>query len=76
MKDKDILILNKILKYIEEIKSFIEGYSEEAFNSDRKTISACVFNLSQIGELAGKISDDAINSNPRNRVERIKSIEK
>lgn len=76
MKDKDILILNKILKYIEEIKLFIEGYNEETFDSDRKTINACVFNLSQIGELAGKISEDTINENPRNRVERTKSIKK
>ena len=58
MKSKDKLILTKILKYICEIKLFIEGYSHEEFNNDRKTINACVFNLSQIGELAGKVSDE------------------
>ncbi len=58
MKSKDTIILMKILKYIDEIKSFIENYSHEEFNNDRKTINACVFDLSQIGELAGKISDD------------------
>lgn len=58
MKSKDKLILTKILKYIEEIKLFIDGYSHEAFRNDRKTINACVFNLSQIGELAGKVSED------------------
>lgn len=57
MKNKDKLVLTKILKYIDEIKIFIEGYSHEEFKNDRKTINACVFNLSQIGELAGKVSE-------------------
>lgn len=58
MRSKDKLILTKILKYISEIRIFIEGYSHEKFTNDRKTINACVFNLSQIGELAGKISEE------------------
>lgn len=61
MKSKDKLILTKILKYIGEIKLFIEGYSHEKFENDRKTINACVFNLSQIGELAGKASEELQN---------------
>lgn len=40
---------------------FIEGYSHEEFKNDRKTINACVFNLSQIGELAGKVSEELQN---------------
>ena len=70
MKSKDKIILIKILEYIEEIKSFINGYTKEEFDSDRKTINACVFDLSQIGELAGKISDEIISENPRYRMER------
>ncbi len=58
MKNKDIMILEKILKYISEIRIFIMDYSYEDFISDRKTINACVFDLGQIGELAGKISED------------------
>ena len=58
MKSKDKQILIKVLKYIDEIKLFIEGYSHEEFKNDRKTINACVFNLSQIGELAGKVSEE------------------
>lgn len=61
MKSKDKLILAKILKYIAEIKMFIKGYSHEEFKNDRKTINACVFNLSQIGELAGKVSEELQN---------------
>lgn len=58
MKNKDIMILEKILKYISEIRIFIMDYSYEDFISDRKTINACVFDLGQIGELAGKISKE------------------
>lgn len=50
MKSKDKLILNKILNYIGEIKEFINGYNKQQFNEDKKTINACVFNLSQIGD--------------------------
>ena len=64
MKSKDKLILNKILNYIGEIKDFINGYTKQQFNEDKKTINARVFNLSQIGELAGKISKEMIDSNP------------
>ena len=64
MKNKDKIILEKIIKYINEIQDFIKGYSHEQFNNDKKTINACVFNLSQIGELASKISDETINTNP------------
>lgn len=66
MKNKDTILLEKILKYIIELNEFISGYTREKFENDRKTINACVFNLSQIGELAGKISDETIKNNPRN----------
>jgi len=63
MKSRDKIILNKILNYIYEIKDFINGYDKQQFNKDKKTINACVFNLSQIGELAGKISEELIKEN-------------
>lgn len=74
MKSKDKLIILKILNYIQEIKSFIEGYSQEQFNQDKKTINACVFNLSQIGELAGKISEERIAENPQIEWRGIKAL--
>lgn len=64
MKSKDKIILIKVLKYIEEVEEFTKGYSQEQFNEDRKTINACVFNLSQIGELVGKVSKETIQENP------------
>lgn len=74
MKSKDKLILEKILKYIEELKDFINGYDNIKFNNDRKTINACVFNLSQIGELAGKVSDELIEDNPQIEWRGLKSL--
>lgn len=66
MKSKDVLILTKLQKYIEELYEFIDDYTYENFSQDKKTINACVFNLSQIGELVGKISEEIISQNPRN----------
>ena len=76
MKDRDRIILTKILKYIEELHNFIKGYTYESFKQDKKTVNACVFNLSQIGELAGKISEETVNENPRNRMARLKIFKK
>lgn len=66
MKNKDRIILIKILNYIKELYQFTDGYDNIKFSADRKTINACVFNLSQIGELAGKVSQNLIDENPRN----------
>lgn len=65
-KNKDILILNKIINHIIELKEFIDGYTYQTFEKDKKTINACVFSLSQIGELAGKVSEEIIKDNTRN----------
>lgn len=48
MKSKDKIILTKILKYIDELQDFINGYNYSKFKKDKKTINACVFDLSQI----------------------------
>lgn len=66
MKNKDRIIFTKILQYIDELYEFIKEYTYDDFRNDKKTINACVFNLSQIGELAGKVSDETIKENPRN----------
>ena len=76
MKNKDNIILIKIINYIKELQEFIEGYDEEQFSKDKKTINACVFNLSQIGELVGKLSKELIKQYPRNRMARIKIFKK
>ena len=61
MKSKDNIILNKINNYIIEINDFINSYDYETFSKDKKTINACVFNLSQIGELVSRFSDEFLD---------------
>ena len=74
MKSKDKIILTKILKYIEDLYAFIDGYTYESFKEDKKTINACVFNLSQIGELTGKVSKELINEYPKIEWRGLKSL--
>ena len=58
MKHKTIVIFNKIINYANETIQFAEGNSFENFTNDRKTIAACVFNISQIGELVKVLDKD------------------
>ena len=45
------IILRKLLGYTRKILGYCEGCSYEAFAADSKLAEACVFNLSQMGEL-------------------------
>lgn len=58
MIDKDIVILKKILSYINDVEQYITNYNIELFFKDKKTMAACAFAVSQIGELAKEISED------------------
>ena len=58
MQSKDRIILQKIVNYIKEVENYIEGLTTEVFMGDKKTITACAFTVSQIGELSNDISDE------------------
>ena len=45
------IILQKLLDYTRKIQVYCEGCSYEEFSQDSKLVEACVFNLSQMGEL-------------------------
>ena len=50
------MILQKIIEYGEKILHYCKGYADkESFISNSLLVEACVFNLSQIGEIANKI---------------------
>lgn len=53
-----------MLKAIEEIEKFIEGYSQTKFANDNKTISAVIRQLEIIGEAAGKIPKSEVKNSP------------
>lgn len=58
MTAKDRIILQKIRAYIGDVALYIDGFSFETFMMDKKTLSACAFSVSHIGELAKEISED------------------
>lgn len=45
------VILRKLLGYTRKIRGYCEGCSYAEFAADSKLAEACVFNLSQMGEL-------------------------
>lgn len=54
MRDK--IIISKIQNYITKILEYTNDYDYDAFIKNSMLVEACVFNLSQIGELSNKIS--------------------
>lgn len=62
MKNK--LIVEKILKYISKVLAYTKDIEYNEFINNSILVEACVFNLSQIGELANKIDKEFEESNP------------
>ena len=58
MQGKDAVTIKKIIKYCDDIEQFIDGFRENDFTGDNKTISACAFCLGQIGELTKQINGE------------------
>ena len=58
MQGKDKIIIQKIIKYTNEIFEYTENMSSHDFLKDKKTMAACAFSVSQIGELSKEISDE------------------
>ena len=55
---KDRITIQKIINYINEIEQYVKGMNASDFFDDKKTMSACAFAVSQIGELVGDVSDE------------------
>lgn len=58
MKSKDRIIIQKLINYIDDIEKYVDGLSAKDFLDDKKTITACAFTVSQIGELVKDITDE------------------
>ena len=63
MKEHEKVILTKIDVYAKQAIQFKGEMDFTEFTKDVKTIAACVFNLSQIGELAGRLDADFTEAN-------------
>ena len=61
MKNK--IIVEKIIKYISKILDYTKEIEYDTFINNSILVEACVFNLSQIGELANKIDKAFEESN-------------
>ena len=51
------VILSKMITYAETIQNYCAGLDHDGFLESPVIVDACVFNLSQIGELAGRVDD-------------------
>ena len=63
MKEHEIIVLEKIEAYAVQAIQFKGNMDFEEFSEDAKTIAACVLNLSQIGELVGRLDDEFLAMN-------------
>ena len=55
---RNSVIVEKLIAYTDKILAYCEGANYESFAADSKLVEACVFNLSQMRELANPIGDD------------------
>ncbi|MCL2602200.1 MAG: DUF86 domain-containing protein [Treponema sp.] len=62
MTDRSRIIIEKIKLYAVQAREFIGDMTFEEFSHEQKTTVACIFNLSQIGELAGKLDSEFTES--------------
>ncbi len=62
MKNK--IIVEKIIKYISKVIDYTKNTEYVDFINNSILVEACVFNLSQIGELANKIDKEFEENNP------------
>lgn len=62
MKSKDRITIQKIIGYIDDIEKYVEGLEAKDFLDDKKTITACAFTVSQIGEIVKEITEETMNT--------------
>ena len=63
MKKHEKIILGKIKVHAVQAIQFKGDMDFTEFSEDAKTIAACVFNLSQIGELVGRLDNEFLETN-------------
>ena len=58
------IIVQKMIGYIDKILSYTGGFDYLSFSENTITVDACVFNLSQLGELTNKLDKGFISNYP------------
>ena len=59
------IILQKMLRYTMKLVEYCSGYIYDTFISDIKLVEACVFNLSQLGELCRIVDPSFAQAHPQ-----------
>ena len=59
------VIVQKLLTYSEKVIAYCEGIDYARFSADPKLAEACVFNLSQMGELANRVDKGFAEAHPQ-----------
>lgn len=62
---KNNLIIEKMLLLIEKVQKYCREIDYEAFSKNDLLVEACVFNLSQLGELSNKLDEEFEENNPQ-----------
>lgn len=52
------VIIKKMIRYTDKILSYCQNLDYDAFCGNDMLVEACVFNLSQLGELTAKLDED------------------
>jgi len=74
MKEYERVILKKIEAYAKQAMQFKGDMDFAEFSQDAKTISACVLNLIQIGELVGRLEIEFTEANAQIPWRKIKGL--
>lgn len=64
MKSRDRIIIQKIINYIDDIEKYVDNMNAKDFLDDKKTITACAFTVSQIGEIVKEIEEETMKEYP------------
>ncbi len=58
---KDRKLIYRMLEHIEKIMRYVQDTDYKSFENNKMMVEACVFNLSQIGELVNKLDTEYIS---------------
>ncbi len=52
------LVVMKMIEIVEKLIDYTDGYDYDSFCDNAMLVEACVFNLSQLGEVANRIDEE------------------
>jgi len=62
--DRNLAIIEKMLRYAEKVMRYTEGYDYTKFVENQPIVEACVFNISQLGELTRNMDKEYKDAHP------------